>query len=159
MQAALARHDGIVRRAVGSYGGLVFASGGDGFAVAFDRARDAPGAAVQAQRDLGADLWPGPVIRVRMGRHTGEAAERDGDYFGPTVNRAARLMAVAHGGQVVCSEATAALVSDAAALADLGEHRLGTCRPLSGYSRCSPWACRTASRRSSRWTATRATSR
>ena len=53
-----------------------------------------------------------PVIRVRIGLHTGEVEERDGDYFGPSVNRAARLMATAHGGQVVVSEVTAALCRD-----------------------------------------------
>jgi len=61
---------------------------------------------------------------VRMGIHTGEAEERGGDYFGPAVNRAARLMSVAHGGQVVCSEATAAMVGDTAGLRNLGAHRL-----------------------------------
>jgi predicted ATPase/class 3 adenylate cyclase len=124
MQTVLARHDEIIRKAADSYSGVVFATGGDGFAVAFHRAGDALGAAIQAQRNLAAEPWPGPAIRVRMGLHTGEAAERDGDYFGPAVNRAARLMAVAHGGQVVCSEATAGLVSGETALANLGEHRL-----------------------------------
>src|SRR4029077_526955 len=63
-------------------------------------------------------------ILVRMGLHTGEAELRDGDYFGTAVNRAARLMAVGHGGQVLCSSATAELVGDVVALRDLGEHRL-----------------------------------
>ena len=59
---------------------------------------------------LGGEPWPdAAAIRVRMGIHTGEATERDGDYFGPTVNRAARLMAVGHGGQILCSAATATL--------------------------------------------------
>ena len=64
-------------------------------------------------------------VRVRMGLHTGEAEWRDADYFGTVVNRAARLMAIGHGGQVLCSSATAALVGDAQlSLTDLGEHRL-----------------------------------
>ena len=88
-------------------------------------AADGLGAAVDAQARLGAELWPdGAGIRVRMGLHTGEVEERGGDYFGPAVNRAARLMAVAHGGQVVCSEVTAGLVPVDIVTVDLGEHRL-----------------------------------
>jgi hypothetical protein len=87
----------------------VFATGGDGFGAAFSRAGEAVAAALAAQRGLADQQWPeGISLRVRMGLHTGEADERDGDYFGAEVNRAARLMAVAHGGQIVCSQATAA---------------------------------------------------
>jgi predicted ATPase len=124
MRDALARHDGVVRAAIEGHGGYVFATGGDGFAAAFGRAGDALAAAVDAQRRVGAEIWPEALpVRVRIGVHTGEANERGGDYFGPAVNRAARLMAVAHGGQVVCSSATAELV-EGATLVDLGDHRL-----------------------------------
>src|SRR6516225_991873 len=103
MRSALAVHDQIVRAALESAGGLVFATGGDGFGAAFARAGEAVAAALAAQHGL-ADLeWPDDVrLRVRMGLHTGEADERDGDYFGPEVSRTARLMAIAHGGQIVC---------------------------------------------------------
>src|SRR5262249_13843446 len=113
--------------AVAAHDGYVFATGGDGFAVAFPRADDAVRAAVDAQAALLAEAWPPAAeLRVRMGIHTGDAAQRDGDYFGPAVNRAARVMAVAHGGQLVGSATTADIVSDhpGMPLRDLGEHRL-----------------------------------
>jgi class 3 adenylate cyclase len=129
MRSALAVHDGIVRGEIEGHGGYVFATGGDGFAAAFSRAGDAVGAALVAQRGLVDQDWPIDVrLRVRMGLHTGEVEERGGDYFGPDVNRAARLMAVAHGGQIVCSQTTADLVgghpSPGMSLVDLGVHRL-----------------------------------
>jgi predicted ATPase len=124
MRTALVRHDAIVRDAIESHGGHVFATGGDSFAAVFERAARGLAAALDAQNRLGSEGWPdGAVIRVRMGLHTGEVEERDGDYFGPAVNRAARLMAVAHGGQVVCSEVTAGLAPETPVM-DLGEHRL-----------------------------------
>jgi predicted ATPase/class 3 adenylate cyclase len=124
MRPALARHDQIVRTAAEGHGGFVFSTGGDGFAVAFSRAGDALAAALEAQAALNAESWPkAAAIRVRMGLHTGEADEREGDYYGPAVNRAARLTAVAHGGQVVCSAVTAGL-ADPAGLRSLGPHRL-----------------------------------
>jgi predicted ATPase/class 3 adenylate cyclase len=128
MRSALAVHDQIVRKAFESADGLVFATGGDGFAAAFSRAGAAVAAALAAQRGLAAQDWPAGIsLRVRVGLHTGEADERDGDYFGPEVNRAARLMAIAHGGQIVCSPATADLASHLPAgtsLVDMGVHRL-----------------------------------
>ena len=125
MRAALERHDTLLRSAVDAHDGYVFATGGDGFAVAFPRAGDALAAAQAAQAALAGEPWPDDTpIRVRIGVHTGEASERGGDFFGPTVNRAARLMAVAHGGQVVCSPATAALAEVGVGLRSLGEHRL-----------------------------------
>jgi predicted ATPase len=125
MRAALARHDFILRSAIDAHGGYVFATGGDGFAATFARAADGLAAASEAQAALGDEPWPaGVTIRVRMGLHTGEAEERGGDYFGPTVNRAARLAAVAHGGQVVCSSVTAGLLPPGTPFLDLGEHRL-----------------------------------
>ena len=125
MPVALERHDEILRSAMDDAAGYVFATGGDGFAVAFARATDALTAANEAQARLGAQIWPEEVrIRVRMGLHTGEATERGGDYFGPAVNRAARLMSTAHGGQVVCSRSTADLAEPSFALRSLGEHRL-----------------------------------
>jgi len=111
MRAAVARHDELLRAAVGGYGGTVFSGTGDGVAAAFGSAPAAISAALAAQAQLAEESWPTPErIRARMGLHTGEAESRDGDYFGTTVNRAARIMAVGHGGQVLCSSATAALV-------------------------------------------------
>ncbi len=125
MRLALERHDGLTRAAIEAHDGYVFATGGDGFCVAFAGADGALASALEIQAALGAEEWPDEaVIRVRMGVHTGEAAERDGDYFGPAVNRAGRLMATAHGGQVVCSQSTATLVDDPGRLVSLGEHRL-----------------------------------
>jgi class 3 adenylate cyclase len=147
MQDAVARHDELLRAVIGGHDGLVFATGGDGFAVAFHRVADALAAAVEAQRALHDEgLSP-----VRMGIHTGEAVERDGDYFGPTVNRAARVMAIGHGGQVLISHATEQLirdsVSDGVALVDLGEHRLRDLRVPSGSFNCVYRVCLRSSRR------------
>jgi predicted ATPase/class 3 adenylate cyclase len=128
MAAALRRHDGAIRSAVGAAGGYVFSTAGDAFAVAFERAGDAVVAAIEAQRALALTASSAPQITVRMGIHTGEADERDDDYFGPAVNRAARLMALAHGGQVLLSDVTARLVADQlppdVSVVDLGEHGL-----------------------------------
>ena len=125
MGTALARHDQVIREAVAAHGGEVFSTSGDGLAVAFPTASSAVAAALAAQQSLGAELWPtASPLRVRMGLHTGEGERRDGDYFGPAVNRAARLMGVGHGGQVLCSSATAGVVESEVPLVDLGEHRL-----------------------------------
>jgi predicted ATPase/class 3 adenylate cyclase len=122
MAAALARHDEILRAAITTHGGFVFSTGGDGVAAAFGRAADAVAAAVLAQGQIGAEAWPhAATIRVRMGLNTGEVEERGGDYFGPAVNRAARIMAAGHGGQVLLSATTAALVG-AAELVELGAY-------------------------------------
>ncbi len=121
--AALERHDRIVRGALDARGGYVFATAGDSFAAAFADAGGAVEAASGIQRGLDADSFDEVGgLRVRIGLHTGSAMERDGDFFGPHVNLAARVMGAAHGGQVVVSAATAALVS--APLLDLGVHRL-----------------------------------
>jgi class 3 adenylate cyclase len=126
---ALARHDEIVRAAIDRHSGYEFATTGDGFAAAFARPGDAIAAAVAAQEALAGEPCPeGAVLRVRMGLHTGVVEERDGNYFGPAVNRTARLMALAHGGQMVASAATAVVVADTlppeVKLVDLGEHLL-----------------------------------
>jgi predicted ATPase len=126
MRSALPRHDQLLRQAIAEHDGTVFSAMGDGMAAAFGSASAAVAAAVVAQRALEAELWPtASPLRVRMGLHTGEAERRDGDYFGTVVNRAARLMAIGHGGQVLCSSTTAELVGDAhLSLTDLGQHRL-----------------------------------
>jgi predicted ATPase/class 3 adenylate cyclase len=129
MQAALARHDEVLRTAVESHGGHVVKTTGDGIHAVFSLASDALAAAVAMQRALGSEPW-GEVgaLRVRMGLHSGAAEQRGGDYFGPVVNRAARIMALGHGGQVLCSQATADLVRDSLPdgvdLLDLGSHAL-----------------------------------
>ena len=130
MQAALARHDEILRSAIEERGGYVFKTVGDAFCCAFPTAPDALEAALEIQRRLlssrsGSRVSP---LRVRMALHTGAAEERDGDYFGPPVNRVARLLSAAHGGQVLLSLPTQELVRDqlpaGTSLRDLGEHRL-----------------------------------
>ena len=129
MKTALARHDAILRDAIESHAGYVVKTTGDGFHAAFRAAHDAVDAAIDALRGLGLESWGATgALRVRMGVHTGEVEDRDGDYYGTAVNRAARLMAIAHGGQVLVSDATERLLGDAGGgsfeLVDLGEHRL-----------------------------------
>jgi predicted ATPase/class 3 adenylate cyclase len=126
MQGALARHDALLRIAIEAHSGFVFATTGDGVAAAFARAGDAVAAAIEAQRELQGTEWPaGAELRVRMGLHTGEAHERGGDYFGPPVNRAARVMAAANGGQIAVSSVTRELVqTEGVQFVDLGAHAL-----------------------------------
>ena len=123
MDERLVRHDSLLRAAFARHDGRVFSTGGDGFAVVFDDVGDAVVSALEVQAALADD-----PLRVRMGIHVGRAVERDGDYFGPTLNRAARLMAVGHGGQVLLSEVAGALARSAmpegVALLDLGTHQL-----------------------------------
>jgi len=124
MGAAIDRHYSKLTGSVKSAGGQILKTTGDGLIAVFDTAGEALAAALAAQRDLGS----GDGLKVRMGIHAGEAEEHDGDYFGQVMNRAARIMAVGHGGQVVVSEITAELAGDrlpsGAALRDLGTHRL-----------------------------------
>jgi predicted ATPase/class 3 adenylate cyclase len=144
MGGALARHDEILRLAIESHAGHVVKTTGDGFHAAFWDAAAAVGAAVDAQRSLAAEPWTDiGVLRVRMGVHTGTAALREGDYYGSAVNRAARLMSVAHGGQVLVSLATQELLRDVALgdveLRDLGEQRLrDLTRPERVFQLCHP---------------------
>jgi predicted ATPase/class 3 adenylate cyclase len=129
MKGTLARHDKILHEAVRQQTGHIVKTTGDGVHAVFSTAGDAVVAAVDAQLALSAEPWPdATALRVRMGLHTGEADLRDGDYYGPALNRAARLAATAHGGQIVVSKATEAVVrerlADGVTLDDLGEHRL-----------------------------------
>ena len=125
MPGALALHDEIVRDAIESHAGQVVKTTGDGFLAVFSTAHDGAAAAVAAQTAVGVAGWPaGLELRVRMGLHAGDATERDGDWYGTEVNRAARVMAVAHGGQIVCSAIVGAQVRDRVGLVNLGEHRL-----------------------------------
>ena len=129
MRDALARHDEILREAIAAHDGHVVKTTGDGVHASFATARDGVEAAVVSQLALGAEVWEitGP-LRVRMGLHTCEAELRDGDYYGSSVNRAARVMSVAYPGQVLCTQATADLVREGLPplvdLVDLGRHRL-----------------------------------
>jgi predicted ATPase len=125
MRKAVARHDQLLREVIATNGGTVFSTMGDGLAAAFPTASAAVSCAEQAQRLLDHESWEtARPLRVRMGLHTGEAELRDGDYFGTAVNRAARLMAVGHGGQIICSSSTAEVADTDTTLVDLGEHRL-----------------------------------
>ena len=120
MAAAVQAHDDTVRSIIERHGGHVFVAGGDGFCAAFSSAVGAVSAAVETQRKLRSD---GTIpFAVRMGLHTGEAIERDHSYFGTEVNRVARLMALAHGGQVLVSDTVEVLVQRRVALRPLGDH-------------------------------------
>ncbi|MGE2816248.1 ATP-binding protein [Mycobacterium heidelbergense] len=115
MRAALLAHDEVLRTAIEGHGGFLFKHTGDGICAAFASPRSAVDAAVAAQRAL--------ELPVRMGVATGEAELRDGDYFGVVLNRAARVMAAGHGGQVLLADSTAGLLSGVDLL-DLGLRRL-----------------------------------
>jgi predicted ATPase len=115
MRIALAAHDEVLRGAIEGHGGWLFKHTGDGVCAAFASPRSAVDAAVAAQRAL--------ELPVRMGLATGEAELRGGDYFGAVLNRAARVMAAGHGGQILLAESTAALLTGVD-LVDLGPRRL-----------------------------------
>ena len=115
MRAALLAHDEVLRTAIEAHDGFLFSHTGDGVVAAFTSPRSAVDAAIAAQRAL--------ELPVRMGIATGEAELRDGDYFGTVLNRAARVMAAGHGGQILVAESTASLLSGVD-LVDLGPRRL-----------------------------------
>ena len=115
MRSALLAHDEVLHRAIEAHHGYVFSHTGDGVVAAFASPMSAVNAAIAAQRAL--------QLPVRMGIATGEAELRDGDYFGTVLNRAARVMAAGHGGQVLVADSTAGLLSGVD-LVDLGPRRL-----------------------------------
>lgn len=129
MGPALALHDGLLRAAVEGSQGTVIKTTGDGLLAVFDDQLAAVRAAVAAQVALRDAAWgeTGP-LRVRMAIHAGTAESRDGDYFGPALNRAARILAIGSGGQVILSAVAAVLARDrlpaTMELRDLGSHRL-----------------------------------
>jgi predicted ATPase/class 3 adenylate cyclase len=126
----LAEHRRLLHEAFERHRGFEVDSEGDAFFVAFASANDAAAAAADAQRALAVHEWPvGAEIRVRMGLHTGEPRFVEGRYVGLDVHHAARVMAAGHGGQVLVSESTRALLDERFRLRDLGEHRL---KDLSG---------------------------
>src|SRR5438045_377001 len=115
MRAALSKHDQVLQTAIESHDGFLFSHTGDGVVAAFASPMSAVAAAVAAQRAL--------ELPVRMGLATGEAELRDGDYFGTVLNRAARVMAAGHGGQILVADSTAGLLSGVD-LVNLGARRL-----------------------------------
>jgi len=123
MAEALRSHDAIVRSTVERNRGYVFGTGGDGMRAAFSTPGDAATAAIESQEQVRDDS--AVDFAVRMALHTAEATDRDGSYSGNEVNRAARLLSLAHGGQVLVSDATEVLLRDRVALRPLGENRLG----------------------------------
>jgi len=137
MAAALEVHDGLIASAVEANGGRLLKAKGEGDATltVFRRASDAVACAVELRRALHEAAWPGGLdLRVRVALHTGEAHEREGDYFGPALNRAARLRGLVRGGATVMSQATAEIVQDRlppdVELVDLGRQELrGLSRP------------------------------
>ena len=127
MAAAVRRHDELTVEAVSGAGGRVVKSTGDGAHAVFADPDSAAAAALALRDELRREEWPPAVdpIRVRMGIHSGPAEARGGDYFGPTLNRAGRLMDAGHGGQILISEAARRLIAnDALELRFLGEYRL-----------------------------------
>jgi len=129
MQEAVRAHDRLMREAIAARAGRVFKTVGDAFCAAFATPESAAGAALDAQRALGGfDFSAVDGVRVRMAINTGTADERDGDYFGPTLNRVARLLSLAYGGQVLLSGIAADLVREnpppESVLDDLGAHTL-----------------------------------
>ncbi|HUS13610.1 MAG TPA: tetratricopeptide repeat protein [Chloroflexia bacterium] len=129
MRQALAAHDSLLRTAISAHRGTVFKTGGDAFYATFPDAATALRAALAAQSVLVGRTWPDlGALRVRMALHCGPAQARDGDYYGPTLNRLSRLIAAGHGGQVLLSQEAWRQVVGAlppgVTVRDLGERRL-----------------------------------
>ena len=146
MGVALAGHQELIARAVAGHGGRVIKRQGEGDSTlsVFVRASDAVAGALTMQQALGRARWPGEIaLPTRVALHTGEAELRDGDYFGPALNRAARLRSLSRGGQILLSRATAELVADqlpeGAGLVDVGSHLLkGLSRPENVFAVAHP---------------------
>ncbi|MDQ6932201.1 MAG: adenylate/guanylate cyclase domain-containing protein [Candidatus Eremiobacteraeota bacterium] len=129
MEAAVRRHDFLMANSITSHGGYIFKTIGDAFCAAFPTVPQAVDAALSAQRRIKAEDWSAMGgLRIRMAVHAGHADERNGDYFGPTVNCVARLLAIGHGEQVLLSAvATDLMKADMppeTSLVDLGLYRL-----------------------------------
>ncbi|MGD2049174.1 MAG: adenylate/guanylate cyclase domain-containing protein [Chloroflexota bacterium] len=129
MHEAMARHDGLLKEAITANQGRIVKTTGDGIHAAFASPVDAVSAAIEGQQQMEAEEWreTDPLL-VRMGLHTGESRFREGDYYGTTLNRTARIMSIGHGGQILLSAAVHALLKNYPSLPfqmlDLGEHRL-----------------------------------
>ena len=142
MRAALAAHDEVLREAIEAHGGRVFKHTGDGVCAVFTSPRAAVEAAVAAQQTL--------ELPVRMGIATGEAELRGSDYFGAVLNRAARVMAAGHGGQILLDGLTAGLLRGVD-LADLGSRRLRDITDPVQVFQVPPRACAPSSRPCPPW--------
>lgn len=144
MREALARHDSLLRTAITNANGYVFKTVGDAFCAAFQSPESAVEAVWAAQKAIAGTSWDAvDGIRVRMALHTGTAQERDEDYFGPVLNRVARLLSLAYGGQVLLSSGTATLLQGKLPLQlemqDMGRHRLkDLAHPEHIYQLCLP---------------------
>lgn len=144
MRTALARHDALMRETIAAANGYIFKTIGDAFCAAFAEPKSALEAAVAAQLALKSENWPELVqIRVRMALHTGAVESRDDDYFGPPVNRVARLLGTASGGQSILSQTTFDLVRDSlpneVSFINLGSHQLkDLARPEQVFQICHP---------------------
>ncbi|MFQ5967218.1 MAG: adenylate/guanylate cyclase domain-containing protein [Acidimicrobiia bacterium] len=135
MEHSMGRHDEILEKAIESGAGHIVKKTGDGFMAVFADPSNAVSAAIESQQGLAAEPWDEAVgdFEVRMGLHTGPAEPKEGDYLGPALNRAARIEAAGHGGQILLSAATRELIGeakDSVGFRDLGEHYLrGLSRP------------------------------
>ena len=146
MKSALAMHDALLKKVIESNNGQVIKTTGDGVHAAFSTVMDSVNAALDAQRDFqNSEIFKTYEfsLRIRMGLHTGEAELRDGDYYGGTLNRAARIMSIGHGGQILISETTRQItqehLSSDISILDLGEHRLkGIAAPERIFQLCHP---------------------
>ena len=146
MKSALAKHDSLLQKVIDLNNGQIIKTTGDGIHAVFSTAIDAINASLDAQREFQISEISETSevsIRVRMGIHTGEAELRDGDYYGGTLNRAARIMGIGHGGQILISETTLQIArehlsKDVSAL-DLGQHQLkGLSNPEKIYQISTP---------------------
>jgi predicted ATPase/class 3 adenylate cyclase len=145
MQGALARHDAIMKAVIEQHNGRVVKSTGDGLLAVFESAVDGALAALSSQQAMAGETWPvetGP-LKIRVGLHSGESQERGGDYFGTTVNTAARVMDLGHGGQILVSEVTALILRGQTpadiSFTDLGAYRLkGLALPENVYQLSHP---------------------
>ncbi len=155
MRGAVARHDAILASSVRDHAGSLVEAGREGNSVlaAFRTAPAAASCALDIQKKFAGEPWPeGLELKVRVALHNGEAQLREGHYFGPALNRCARLLATCHPGQILLTKATEAVLADeippGAELQDLGSHRLRDLARPEQFSNSMNWRARSSSPRS-----------